>query len=51
MDIAHIVSASEILGKSAAKSAIPHIEEVMRGKSGRAKKSLQAAIDEIKRRF
>ena len=51
MDIAHIVSASEILGKSAEKSAIPHIEEVMRGKSGQAKKSLQAAIDEIKRRF
>lgn len=50
MDTAHIISASAILGKAAAKTAIPHIEEVMKQKDGQAEKSLQAAIDEIKRR-
>ncbi len=50
MDVAHIVSASAILGKIATEPAIPLIEEVMKEKEGQAKKSLQAAIDEIKRR-
>ena len=50
MDTAHIVSASAILGKKATRPAIPYIEEVMNKKEGQAKKSLQAAIDEIKRR-
>lgn len=50
MDTVHIVSASDILGKTATAAAIPHIEEAMKGKEGQAKKSLQAAIDEIKKR-
>ncbi|MFK7910054.1 MAG: MJ0042-type zinc finger domain-containing protein [Akkermansiaceae bacterium] len=50
MDASRITSASAILGKTATEPAILHIEEVMTEKEGQAKKSLQAAIDEIKRR-
>ena len=50
MDTAHIVAASAILAKTATKPAISLIEEVMKKKEGQSKKSLQAAIDEIKRR-
>lgn len=50
MDIAHLVSASEILAKTGTVDSIPFLEEVMMGKEGQGANSLQAAIDEIKKR-
>lgn len=51
MDVALLASATDILGQVAGKEAIPLMEEVMKAKEGQAKKSLQAAIDEINKRF
>ena len=51
MDTPHIISASGILGKVATESGITYIERVIEKKEGQSKKSLQAAVDEIKSRF
>ncbi len=50
MDAAHLAAASTILGKTATAACIPHLEEEMASKDEHGKKSLQAAIDEIKKR-
>jgi len=50
MDMPHLVSASEILAKTGTMDSIPLLEKVMKSKEGQSKKSLQAAIDEIKKR-
>ncbi|MBK1829291.1 hypothetical protein JIN77_00995 [Verrucomicrobiaceae bacterium R5-34] len=45
-----VVAASDILGKVGTVASIPLIEEVMAKRDDAGKKSLQAAIDEIKKR-
>lgn len=50
MDTVHIVAASDILGKLGSKTCVTDLEAVMEGLDETGKKSLQAAIDEIKKR-
>lgn len=51
LDDVQVVAACEILGKSATAACIPILEEsIGKAKSDVAKKSMQAAIDEIKNR-
>jgi predicted Zn finger-like uncharacterized protein len=50
MDTEHLVSAADILGKVGSKSCVTHLEQVMEKQESAGKKSLQAAIDEIKNR-
>jgi len=51
MDNEHLVIAADILGAVGSKSCITHLEKVMSKQSPAGKKSLQAAIDEIKKRL
>jgi len=50
MDTVHIVAAADILGKVGTPPCIPYLEEVTGKQDEQGKKSLQAAIDEIKKR-
>ena len=50
MDVAHLAAVSAILGKTGTAACIPHLEQEMASKDEHGKKSLQAAIDEIKKR-
>jgi len=50
MNVAQVVAACEILGRVGTPSAISTLESVARASSGQKKKSLKAAIDEIKKR-
>lgn len=50
MDVAHVVAASDVLGKVGTKSGITYLEELLPDLDERKKKSLQACIDEIKKR-
>jgi len=50
MDTVHIVAAADILGKVGSPPCVTYLEEVMSKQDEQGKKSLQAAIDEIKKR-
>lgn len=50
MDMAHVISASDILGKVGTRACLEFLQGLMPGMEGQKKKSLQAAIDEIKKR-
>jgi len=50
MDTVQIVAAADILGKVGSPPCIAYLEEVMSKQDEQGKKSLQAAIDEIKKR-
>lgn len=50
MDVPHLVSACEIIAKTGTAESIPLLEKLMEEKEGQSENSLQAAIDEIKKR-
>ncbi len=50
MDTVHLVAAADILGKVGTPPCVTYLEEVMSKQDEQGKKSLQAAIDEIKKR-
>jgi hypothetical protein len=50
MDTVHLVAAADILGKVGTPPCVTYLEEVMSQQDKQGKKSLQAAIDEIKKR-
>jgi hypothetical protein len=54
MDVAHVVAASDILGKTGTKVCVTFLEEAMLEMpemDEQKQNSLQAAIDEIKKRL
>ncbi|MCP5538174.1 MAG: hypothetical protein H7A51_18325 [Akkermansiaceae bacterium] len=50
MDVAHVTAASDIIGKVGTEAGIEFLEGIMPDLDEHRKKSLQAAIDEIKKR-
>ncbi|MBT8044205.1 MAG: hypothetical protein KJO79_04570 [Verrucomicrobiae bacterium] len=50
MDVSHVTAAADILGKVGTKACVDYLEDIMPKMEEQKKKSLQAAIDEIKKR-
>ncbi len=50
LDSPHFIAACDILGKTGTKACVSELQGMTKEKKGQEKKSLQAAIDEIKKR-